>query len=94
MRRFVALAIAGVSPVPVGQSQSQPPTTQPWSLCWRSRPACSEEQVREDMLKVHGRRTAAVAYAYAKTGLLMMEGMEEYYDPGDTLPSTRPRAAS
>ena len=24
-----------------------------------------------------------LAYAFAKTGLMLMEGMEEYYDPAD-----------
>jgi hypothetical protein len=43
----------------------------------------SEEQVREDMLKVLADGPPQFAYAYAKTGLLMMEGMEEYYDPAD-----------
>jgi hypothetical protein len=43
----------------------------------------SEEQVREDMLKVLEGGPPQFAYAYAKTGLLMMEGMEEYYDPAD-----------
>lgn len=43
----------------------------------------SEEKVREDMLKVLADGPPQFAYAYAKMGLLMMEGMEEYYDPAD-----------
>ncbi len=43
----------------------------------------SEKQVREDMLKVMSGGPPHLAYAYAKTGLMLMEGMEEYYDPAD-----------
>ncbi len=43
----------------------------------------TEAQVREDMLKVLAAGPPQFAYAYAKTGLLMMDGMEEYYDPAN-----------
>jgi hypothetical protein len=43
----------------------------------------TEERVRDDMMAVMSGGPPHLAYAYAKTGLMLMEGMEEYYDPDD-----------
>jgi hypothetical protein len=43
----------------------------------------SEEKLREDMLKVMAEGPPQFAYAYAKTGLLLMEEQLEHYDPED-----------
>jgi hypothetical protein len=43
----------------------------------------SEEKLREDMLKVLAEGPPQFAYAYAKTGLLLMEEQLEHYDPED-----------
>jgi len=43
----------------------------------------SDERFRDDMLAMMADGPPHLTYAYLKTGLMLMEGMEEYYDPAD-----------